>query len=120
VKVSDHAVLRYCERFLDLDVCAIKRSLSKAVVGRENGAYLIADTGMYAVVQNNTIVTIVPRATYLKKPLEDAPRYYFGADDEIHSEDHGWGACPRVMMGKPIPPEYIEIGRVRRGGRILQ
>jgi hypothetical protein len=56
MKVTDHAIVRYCERFLDLD----KRKISKGIIskiGPTDGRYPLGN-GMIALVKDKTVVTI--------------------------------------------------------------
>jgi predicted nuclease with TOPRIM domain len=55
IKVSDHALVRYCERKLDMDLETIREDIASYFIGG-------VDDGTYGpfIVKNNTIVTYIP------------------------------------------------------------
>lgn len=65
VRVSDHAVIRYFERVLGLDLADIKKELSSDRINQMysklgDGKYpLEQGNGVRAVVVNNTVVSVV-------------------------------------------------------------
>jgi len=59
--VSDHALLRYCERFLGLDIPKTKEEISKLIQFSDNGEHLVANTGLIAIIKNDTVVTIIDK-----------------------------------------------------------
>ena len=65
ITVSEHALLRYCERVLNIDLEEAKQAiLSDSVVdlmaklGNNNGEYPVKEGGFKIVVKNKTVVTI--------------------------------------------------------------
>lgn len=65
VKVSDHAIIRYFERVLGLDLTDIRDELSSERINTMHsklgdGKYPIEQgTGMRAIIINNTVVSVV-------------------------------------------------------------
>lgn len=64
IDVSDHAILRYCERVLGLDVDTIKKQIATEGLSKANSClgdekYPIGHD-MHAVIKNNVVVSIVP------------------------------------------------------------
>lgn len=65
IKVSDHAIIRYFERVLGLDLTDIKNELSSDRINAMysklgDGKYPVSQgTGVRAIVVNNTVVSVV-------------------------------------------------------------
>lgn len=65
IKVSDHAIIRYFERVLDLDLTDIREELSSDRINvmyskLGDGKYPIEQgAGMRAVIVNNTVVSVI-------------------------------------------------------------
>jgi hypothetical protein len=58
--ISDHALVRYCERVLGLDKKAVIKGISNALGPIKDGKYKLPDQDIIAVIVNNTIVSFVP------------------------------------------------------------
>ena len=64
ITVCEHAVIRYLERAMFVDIEEIKakiltKDLECQILALGNGKYPIGN-GLKAVVKNNTIITVVP------------------------------------------------------------
>lgn len=62
--ITDHAVLRYLERVMGVDVEAVRRAIltpdNKALIARLKSGKFPIGAGMLAVVVDEVIVTITP------------------------------------------------------------
>lgn len=58
--ISDHALVRYCERVLGLDKLAVIKSISAALGPVKDGKHKLPDVDIVAVIENNTIKTFIP------------------------------------------------------------
>ncbi len=65
LRITDHALMRYCERVGNVDMDALKLAILAAVIPTYatlgNGAYPLPGTDCMAVVHDRTVVTIRPR-----------------------------------------------------------
>lgn len=63
--VSEHAILRYAQHFLGIDLESIERIIRDEQIARchktlGNGTYPSADDAFKAVIKNNVVVTVYP------------------------------------------------------------
>lgn len=64
ITVSDHALIRYIERVLKVDLDEVRRSMlnekQRAIVSEFKSCVLPLGSKMYAVVKNRVVVSVVP------------------------------------------------------------
>jgi len=74
--VSDHAMLRYFERFYELDIDALKREIMPPEIAAQiaAGAVTVNVRGHKAPVENGVIKTILPKEGEIK-PRHHAARH---------------------------------------------
>lgn len=73
LKISDHALVRYCERVLGLDRAAVSQAIAGAIGDATEGRYNLPGQDIVAVVQNGVVVTFVPlcyRGNVFLKPAK--------------------------------------------------
>lgn len=95
-RISDHALLRYLERVMDVDISSLKLKLLTADVkdAIRAGASAVVVEGVRFKVQDNTIVTVMdtapkqPKRMRRDRDLDDGPslsdglkEYYLEASD---------------------------------------
>ena len=71
--VSDHAILRFAERVLDLDSSAIVRTIL-AAVPNQDGLYPLPGLGVAARIKDRCVVTVVPDRNWPKPPKKQVPK----------------------------------------------
>jgi hypothetical protein len=67
LEISDHALLRYIERVMLIDVASIRENITKHMNGiapAKNAGRVFLTPNIYAVVKNNIILTIVDKDNY--------------------------------------------------------
>ena len=96
--VSDHAILRYIERIMGIDVDSIRNTIAndkvQELVNTLGDAKVPIGDGAYAVVKNHSIVTIETADMAIKKmtggkraPKDRSSRYEGDDSDLMHSTD---------------------------------
>lgn len=60
IRVTEHAVARYCERVLGLDRGALERSMTELVGDAHSGRFKLPGADVIAVVENRTVLSFVP------------------------------------------------------------
>lgn len=74
--ITDHAIIRYCERALGLDRKAIEDQIRAGVGDGKNGRFQLPGTDMAARVINRTVVSVVPVVdTRVKEPKKKRKKH---------------------------------------------
>lgn len=74
--ITDHAIVRYMERFHELDVGRVRQEIA-ARIPNTDGKHTIEGTDMLCVVRNGTLLTMYkPCPPTLKPPKAAAPNPY--------------------------------------------
>jgi hypothetical protein len=96
LNVTDHALLRYVERVLGIDIEAIRNTIIsekvESLVAAVGDAKVPIGDGVYAVVRNHNVVTIATSDMVVKKPAHkrsprDKNKNIDSDIDKLQSED---------------------------------
>ncbi len=71
MRISEHALLRYCEHILGFDRIAASKAFLELLAGAKDGRHKLPGLDLLAVVKEGTVVTFIPYS--IPKPPKPKP-----------------------------------------------